>query len=298
MVANHNMVYCATDWIGMASEDISNAAAILGDLSKFKSMVDRSQQGILDTIFLARLMQRADGFGSNAAFRNATGQSVLDTSSVFYDGNSQGSVIGGAFVAMSPDVSNAVLGVAGMNYSTLLERSEDFDPFNALFKPSYPDPVERVISLGLLQMLWDRGETNGYAAHLTSDPLPGTGPHKVLMHIAVGDHQVATLAAEVEARTAGLSVHTPSYAPGRSLDVHPAWGIPTIASYPFAGSALFVYDSGAALPPAENTPPRAGFDPHEDPRRAPQAQLQKSDFLRVGGLVTDVCGPMACTATH
>ena len=294
MVANHNMVYCATDWLGMAEEDISNAAVILGDLSKFKSMVDRSQQGILDTIFLARLLKRADGFGSNPAFRNSSAQSVLDPSSVFYDGNSQGAVIGGALVAMSPDISHGVLGVAGMNYSTLLERSVDFDPFNALFRPSYPDPVERVIGLGLIQMLWDRGETNGYAAHMTSDPLPGTGPHRVLLHVALGDHQVATLSAEVEARTAGLSVHTPAYGPGRSLDVAPAWGIPSITSYPFAGSALFVYDSGAAVPPAQNTPPRAGFDPHEDPRRRrarsttevrlPQGRRRRQRRLRPGGL--------------
>ena len=45
---------------------------------------------------------------------------------MFYDGNSQGGIIGGAFMAMSPDVSHGVLGVAGMNYSTLVERSEDF----------------------------------------------------------------------------------------------------------------------------------------------------------------------------
>lgn len=28
--------------------------------------------------------------------------------------------------------------------------------------------------IALLQMLWDRGEADGYAQHLTSDPLPNT----------------------------------------------------------------------------------------------------------------------------
>ena len=54
-----------------------------------------------------------------------------------------------------------------------------------------------------MQQLWDRGEANGYAQHMTSDPLPNTPPHEVLLHPALGDHQVAQVTAEVEARTIG-----------------------------------------------------------------------------------------------
>ena len=155
-----------------------------------------------------------------------------------------------------------------------------------------------MIGLGLIQMLWDRGETNGYAAHMTTDPLPGTGPHQVLLHVAVGDHQVATLSAEVEARTAGLSVHAPAYGPGRSLDVTPAWGIPPITSYPFTGSALFVCDSGAAVPPAQNTPPRAGFDPHEDPRGTRTLNNRSPTSSRSAASSTTSAARVACTAIH
>ena len=110
-----------------------------------------------------------------------------------------------------------MLGVAGMNYSTLLERSVDFDPFNDLIKATYPNRVDRVLGLQLIQMLWDRGETNGYAAHLNAtNNLPGTPDKRVLVHVALGDHQVATLTAEVEARTAGMAVHRPAYAAGRT----------------------------------------------------------------------------------
>ena len=51
--------------------------------------------------------------------------------------------------------------------------------------------------------MWDRGEPNGYANHMTDDPLPGTPPHKVLIEMAYGDHQVANVQTEVEARTIG-----------------------------------------------------------------------------------------------
>ena len=74
-----------------------------------------------------------------------------------------------------------VLGVFGMNYSTLLERRVDFDPFSQIQKLTYPSAPERVVGLQLIQMLWERGETNGYAAHLTDDPLPGSGANRVLL---------------------------------------------------------------------------------------------------------------------
>jgi hypothetical protein len=296
MVTGHNMAYCATDWIGMADPDVANAAVILQDLSSFGTLPDRTQQGILNTIFLGRLMSNDAGFVSNATFQDSGGGPLLDTSALFYDGNSQGAVVGGAYVAVDPKVEAGVLGVAGMNYSTLLERSVDFDPFFALMKGTYPNRNDQVIGLQLIQMLWDRGETNGYASYLNADRnLPGTPDKRVLIHTALGDHQVATLTAEVEARTAGIPIHRPIYLTGRSADVEPGWDLDTLA-YPSTGSALVVWDSGAALAPVTNVPPRTGEDPHGDPRNSAQAQQQKSGFLQVGGTITDVCSAAACTA--
>ena len=61
-----------------------------------------------------------------------------------------------------------------------------------------------------MQLLWDRGEGNGYAQHMTDDPLPDTPEHHVLLQAAYGDHRVSNVAAEVQARTIGAQVHTPS----------------------------------------------------------------------------------------
>ncbi|WP_426574828.1 DUF4214 domain-containing protein [Aquihabitans sp. McL0605] len=294
MVRDHDMAYCATDWVGMSDQDVGNALTILTDMSTFRTLSDRSQQGILNTVVLGRLMLAPDGLTSNAAFKTA-GQPVLDTSDLFYDGNSQGGVIGGAFIAVSPDISAGVLGVAGMNYSTLLERSVDFDPFFSVMKNTYLRATDRVLGLQLIQMLWDRGETNGYAAHLTDDPLPGSGANRVLIHVALGDHQVAPLTAEIEARTAGMAIHRPVYGDGRSADVDPGWDLPSI-DYPSSGSGLVVWDSGATLAPLANVPPRVGEDPHQDPRSSSVAQGQKDAFLRTGGTITDVCSAAPCTA--
>ena len=118
----------------------------------------------------------------------------------------------------------------------------------------------------------------------------------MLLHLAFGDHQVANVATEIEARTIGASIHQPAIAPLRHSDVTPYFGIPAIPSYPFNGSALIVWDSGAATPPITNTAPSVGADPHSDPRNSALARQQKSDFLQTGGFVTDVCSGLPCTA--
>jgi hypothetical protein len=255
---------------------------------------------------------------------------VIDTQRLFYDGNSQGGILGGALAAIAPDHEHAVLGVPGMNYSTLLRRSSDFHPYAegeftdvvcgelpGIFEEicnsapgdtplglydNYPDELERPLILSLMQMQWDRAEANGYAHHMTDDPLPDTPPHEVLLHVAFGDHQVTQWAAEVETRTIGASVHAPTFdTPDRHPDVDELFGIPPIAydaNDDFFGSALVYWDSGpgrTGAPPITNTPPGSpenGEDPHSDPRNTVAARLQKSLFLQLGGWVEDVCdGP-------
>jgi hypothetical protein len=94
--------------------------------------------------------------------------------------------MGGIATAVSTEWTRAVLGVPAMNYSILLQRSIDWDTYRLVYDPAYPDEVERQLGIILIQMLWDRGEANGYANHLTDDPLPNTPPHTVLMHVAFG----------------------------------------------------------------------------------------------------------------
>jgi hypothetical protein len=291
----------------MANEDIGNAVTILGNFSFFPSLADRLQQGFVNFMYLGRLMIHPDGFAADPAFQDE-GRSVIDGRRLFYDGNSQGGIFGGALTALAPDFTRAVLGVPGMNYSTLLRRSVDFDTYSLVLAPAYPDLLTRPLLLSMVQMLWDRGDANGYAHHMTHDPLRDTPAHKVLMHVALGDHQVAQVAAEVEARTIGAKLRTPSVDSGRSFDRVPFFGIPPIRWFPFDGSAFVIWDTGPVRPdgqggetgtppaPITNTPPRVGDDPHSAPRSDPSARVQKSEFLRLDGRVVDVCGARPCYA--
>lgn len=294
----HGFVFCGTPWKGMASEDVPHIAGLLSDMSRFATVPDRMQQGILDALYLGRTMVRPDGLSSHPAFQSATGQPVLDTAPgrLYYDGNSQGGIVGGALTAVAVDHDRAVLGVPGMNFSTLLRRSVDFNTYAQILYKAYPDELERPLLLSLIQLAWDRGEGNGYANHMTTDPLLNTPRHRVLMHVALGDHQVANVAADVEARTIGAATLPEPVGAGRFPDVEPLYDIPRIRSFPYDGSAIVYWDSGTPTPPTTNVPPTSGTDPHETPRNDVQARIQKSAFLQVGGKVVDVCGGAPCTA--
>lgn len=300
----YNFVFCATDFIGMASSDDLNILQLVAQFGKMNTLADRLQQGLLNNLFLVRLMIHPQGFISDANFRGGPAdQPLIDTSAAYYYGISQGGILGGAVVAISQDIRRGVLGVTGMNYSVLLDRATGFDDLRPFMDAAYPNEFERRLIFSTAQMLWDRGESNGYAWHMTTDPLPNTPTHEVLMQDAFADHQVTQWSADIEARTIGASIHTPTLNAGRAIDNTPYFGIPSIKSYPFYGSAAFVWDSGpydmmlnrgTPPPPVENTALREGIDPHGIPRVQPGARLQISEFLKPNGRIIDPCNGMPC----
>jgi hypothetical protein len=327
LASEHNIVLCATDWAGFSTTDLPVVLANLQDLSGFAALTDRMQQGFLNFMYLGRLMLHQQGLGSDPAFQ-VGGRSLIDQRRLFYFGSSQGGIMGGGLTAVEPDLDRSVLGVPGMNYSTLLTRSVDSEsyfegkfagevcdelpaPFNDLCNTSplsdtplglydnYPNKLERPLIFSLIQLLWDRGEANGYAQHMTADPLPNTPAHTVLMNLAFGDHQVANVAAEVEARTIGARIYQPALDPGRYWSPSGVFGIPSIPSFPYGGSAMVYWDGGplgfpggTATPPTENIPPRPpayGSDPHSYPRNDIKARAANSDFLQIDGTLNNYC---------
>jgi hypothetical protein len=206
--------------------------------------------------------------------------------------------MGGALAAVSPDITRAVLGVPGMNYSTMLRRSSNWSTYAAIFNPSYPNAFERPLVLAIVQLQWDRAETNGYAHHITKDPYPGTPATQVLMHVAFADWQVAIVSADVMARTLGAKVRVPTVPDGRHSDVNPYWGIDPIDSFPYDGSAMVIWDSGNPAPPTDYRAPGPDGvgDPHGKPRDQVNARVQKSEFLKANGVVVEVCGVGVCLA--
>ena len=302
MIREHGFMYCATDWEGFATKDVGTVVTALGDMDRFPAVIDHTQQGELNFLHLARLMIHPQGLSSRPEFqvdKGAGPQSFIDTTRAYYDGNSQGGIYGGTVMAVAPDVDNGVLGVPGSNYSTLLSRSVDFALYSLPLYTAYPSEYERQLLFSVIQILWDRGDPNGYVNQLRlGNELPDTPSHRVMFQPAFGDHQVANVSADVAARSVGAAVDPQALEDGRSPDVIPQWGVPRIDAYPYRGSALVYFDTGplsatnprgTPAPPTENVPPRAGQDPHEAARRAACGRVLKSDFLRPDSFVGTPC---------
>lgn len=318
MADTHQMMFCATDWSGFAGEDAGFAVQALQDFSLLPAFFDRQQQGMLNFMFLARLMKHDEGFAADDAFRSG-GVPVLDNSTVYYDGNSQGGILGGALMAVIQDVTRGVLGVPGMAYSFLLRRSVDFDVYKPFFSGSatgedgggYASVKDQSFLLSMAQMLWDRAESSGYVYHIERNTLPGTPSHSVLLQVAYGDHQVSMWAAEAMARAIGARIRVPALEPGRHPDTNAYVGLEPVPAGEFRGSVMSIWDNGpvgagavnggSAAPPITNTPPFEpdfGEDPHSRPRKDPSAQEQKSFFLMPEGegRFVDTCDPsLPCT---
>jgi len=318
MADDHRMIFCGSDWSGFSAEDTGYAIQALQDFSKLRPFFDRQQQGLLNFMFLARLLKHPDGLRSDPAF-HAGGVPVFDNSNVYYDGNSQGGILGGALMGVIQDVTRGVLGVPGMSYSMLLRRSIDFATYSLFFSGSntgdsgggYPSVKDQTFLLSMGQMLWDRAEPNAYAYHIEQHPLPSTPAHAVLLQVAYGDHQVSMWTAEMLARTIGAKLRVPALEPGRHPDTDPYYGIEPVPAGDYTGSVLTLWDNGpvgagavdggTAPPPTTNLPPFEpdyGADPHSLPRKDPLAQAQKSFFLRPDGVgkFVDTCDPaLPCT---
>lgn len=321
-----NTTWCAMDWEGFAEQDLLTVISALSDMSNFKKLVDRMQQGFVNFMYLGRALIHPNGLGTDPAFQidpdgggALPASSVIDTSAgadtrLQYMGVSQGGIMGGALTALDPDVDKGVLNVPGMNYSTLLRRSVDSDEYFKIpgvgLYANYPSELERPVLLSLMQLLWDRGEANGYASNMTTNPLPNTNPHEVLLQPAVGDHQVANISAEVEARTIGASVYSPGLKPGRHWESTPWLGLNKVTSFPYTSGSMLVYydggplgwngpNTGTAVAPSANVPPREewgyGKDPHGYPRASADGRNQAVSFLDGNGIPA-CANPQYCFA--
>ena len=290
----YDAVFCGTDWLGLSMSTLAVAVSVVHDLDGFPALVDNLLQALLNAQVLGNLMESPRGFVTSPAFQDGSHHPLIRPSSgLVYYGNSEGGIMGGAFTALSTEVRRSVLGVPGMDYAVLLPRSADFAPFQTLLDETYPDKAVQQLGFDVMQMLWDRADADGYAEQMTSG-LPGTPSHQVLLEEAFGDHQVANVATETEARTIGAALHEPALAPGRSPVRQLFWDIPVLRT-PSRGPALFVWDTGVPAAPLADTAPSNGPDPHDTTPRTFHAFWSQMHTFFTTGEVGDPCGARPCT---
>lgn len=282
-IANRgNFVTVAVDLVGMAEEDEQTAvAAIVTDPMLFRPFVDRQLQGMINELVAMRMMMGA--FAEDPATM-PTGTPTINTARRFYRGDSQGGIFGATYMTLTTDVTRGLLGEPGAPYNLLLNRSVDFGQFFDLLAVKYPSQEDVQLVLGCVQMLWDRMEPIGFIPYARGGEL-GI-PHEILIHAAIGDHQVTPLGAELMARAFGAKSLAPA--------VRPIWGVAEQAG-PLDGAAIIEYDYGALVPPVPDTnvPTRApdSTDPHDWVREELTAIDQSAAFFNTG-IITPFCvGP-------
>jgi hypothetical protein len=284
-LANENKwVLLGVSWTGMKEEDVGwITVMIVADVSDFGIVPERSMQGLVEAMGAMRM---AMGDLSRDAAVTFDGTSVIDPERRWYYGNSQGAIMGGALLAMSPDIHRGVLGVGGAPYQLLLPRSQDFSPFFLIFKEKFLDHREIMLLVGgLIQQLWDPTESAGWLRDLGGD---AAVPKEVLMQVAIGDAQVTTLGAHVMARALGASTVAPQ--------TREIWGVEE-REPPFMGPALVEWEyTDVPEEPEGAIPPDADLDPHECPRREDEAKSQLVHFLTTGEVDQYCDGPCVSEA--
>jgi hypothetical protein len=277
----------ATNWSGLSELEIDPPLFILGifgDFDAFGALPDRLRQGQLATLVLARMMARG-AFNLHPAFQSDEGEGALATDQPpRYFGASLGGIMGLMFAALTPDVPRIAINVGAINFSLLLQRATPFLPFQAFLDSVNPDPLAQALGIQVLHEVWVKGESAGYATHITSDPLPGTQAKQVMMTVGLHDQAVPNLGSQLAGATLGLPVLEGSVLTNLAYVEDAAGPLP---------SAYIVYDTGAYdpsnpayepfLPPLANLQaPDGSCDPHGRMAFIPAALDQLLLFLEEG----------------
>jgi hypothetical protein len=276
----YNYVVFGVDWVGMATADVATILRALssGTFEDFAAIPDRLHQGVLNAVLAMRLMSTS--FASDPDF----GQYV-DPERRHYLGISQGGILGGTYMTVSPDIVRGCLGVGGQPYALLLTRSGSFNGYLNAARATWHDTYAQMHLINLAQMLWERASPSGYTHHLQDDPLPGTPEHHVIVRIAMGDHLVTHWGGHLLARAIG--------AVQLDTGVRDVWGF-DVVDEAVDVSALVEYDFGLPEPPIENRPMSECSDPHEALRRRESARMQLDEFFRTGA-IRNFCANGVCS---
>ncbi len=273
-------VIVAADWVGMSEQDrIPVANALTGDTNQLMRFTDRLHQAMANFIAVGSVAQGA--LANHAALQTPAGP-AYDPAALYFHGNSMGHILGGTYVALSPSIERAALGVGGANFSFIMFRAQPFALFLLLMEAEFPSMLDQQRLSAMTQFGFDRIDPLTYAPRLLENTLPGSpAARRVLLHVGMGDPAVPPLSAHLQARTLGL----PEVAPApRAI-----WGLAPKTGA-IDGSALAEFDFHVSPEPGVLAIPPAGDNPvHEGVRRLAAAREQLSRFLKPGGKIEPTC---------
>ena len=273
-------VVIAMNWWGMSTDDLPALIRdILNDTSLALRFTDRVHQAIVNLMAIA---------GARAALAELEpfrldGNALVDPSQVYFQGISQGHILGATYASISPDIQKAVLTSGGANFSTLMFRARPFLGFLGIIAAAVPDALEQQKFATLCQFVFDRIDPYTYSEFLLGNDLDGSRMNRqILMQMGVGDSEVPNLGSELHARAAGLQVLQPSPVATPPLM--------SIAEGSGADSAFAIYDFKVEpFPSVTPSPADALNGVHNDLRGLTASMRQLDAFFRPAGRVEQFC---------
>lgn len=262
-----------TTWRGLGEDDYASIIdMMLNEPSRFHMIGNQLMQGQFEALMLARLVQ--GDLATDPALM-VEDQSIVAGGELVYLGVSLGSVVGGAQVAMSPDIERAAMMIPGAPFSGLLTRSSAFEAFLALLGTRYDDPVDVSLFVPLAQMHFQPAETGGWAhALVDGSAVGGRADRRFLFQVGIGDDTVTSLGGATYARMVGAGLLEPA--------PREVWGIEADAA---ASSGMLEWDYGVSENP-EPAPQGLDPDPHWLLPGDAAAIAQAAAFLAGGELAS------------
>jgi hypothetical protein len=278
LAEDHCFVIIAGDFIGLTSRQLALAPLAVNDLNRGPQIADKLGQSVIDFMALENL---AHGPMAQAPEFQFNGQSVIDTSNIFYVGGSLGGIMGNTIMAYDPNLTRAVLAVPGANWWMMIERSNAWSLLIGAAQGAYPDSEIYQLSLSMaLGMGLEPFDPLTTAAHVIKDPLFGNPTKNVLMWYSLGDCLVTNISTEMVAREMGIQVLGPS--------VKSPYGLAPVSG-PLENGITVYDDHPTPLPPETNTPPLQDNGTHSGINKKPAPLRQVEAFLLQGQQAADEC---------
>ncbi|MBW2526343.1 MAG: hypothetical protein JRI23_19340 [Deltaproteobacteria bacterium] len=273
------IVMIGVDWWGMRDVDRSVIANDLaGDPNRTLQFTDGVHQGMANSLALEIAAR-----GPLAALPEVQidGRAVFDPGELYFYGISNGGILGGTFMALSPTIERGALGVGGANYGLIAFRSRSFSAFLLVIQGVFPDPLDQQKIVAMWQTAFDRIDPLTYAPMVLDEPLADTpDDRRLLLQIGMGDAAVPNISSHWHARALGVGHLQPA--------PRPLYGLLPVDS-PHDGSALVEWDLGVDPLPGVEAIVGAENGVHDDVRKLAAVGEQLDRFFRPDGTIEHTC---------
>ncbi|MBI5528267.1 MAG: hypothetical protein HY897_18190 [Deltaproteobacteria bacterium] len=275
------------DFKALCTADLGVPLDMIRDGSRMWALRDQVMQGVVTYNLIVPFVLAS--LKDDPALAAAGGGSVIDPSRTYYYGLSLGGMAGAVHAALSPEIKSAVYNVPSAMFSSLLQHSSEFLPFQQFMEMYHPNPVHQQILLALVQRALDPIDPINWRERFFDEPLTPLGRKNMLWQIAKNDCNAPDFGAYALERSTSIPLVLPT--------THEVFGVSSTIEAPTApGSSGFViYDTGKAAPTYSNADvPDNGA--HFSLRCNDEVHRQVADFFSrdAEGTIVLHCGGGAC----